>query len=97
MVQHFCTSAPEFRQHNLIGRFGKYLLCTGFFLSTNHLALLITVLKTYLAHLQFTEAQQATSKSQLLGESIATASPWFEDVLFARPPFPLWRGVWERD
>ena len=39
------------------------------------LALLITPLQTYLALLPFTEVQQATSKAQLLAESIATASP----------------------
>ena len=47
------------------------------FLTTNHLALLITPLQTYLADLQFTEAQQATSKAELLAESIATASSWW--------------------
>ena len=36
---------------------------------------IITPLQTYLAHLQFTEAQQETSKAWLLEESIATASP----------------------
>ena len=41
----------------------------------NHLALLITPLQTYLACLQFTEAQQETSKAWLLAESLATASP----------------------
>ena len=46
------------------------------FLTSNHLALLITPLQTYLAHLQFTEAQQATSKALLLAESIPMASPW---------------------
>ena len=45
------------------------------FLATNHLALLITPLQTYIAHLQFAEAQQATSKAWLLAEPIATASP----------------------
>ena len=64
----------EFRRNNLIGWCGNYLTCTGF-LTANHLALLITPLQTSLAHLQFTEAQQETSKAWLLAESIATASP----------------------
>ena len=61
--------------------------CTGF-LTANHLALLITPLQTYSAHLQFTEAQQETSKASLLAESIAIASPWCEAVLYSPdPPF----------
>ena len=50
------------------------------FLTTNHLALLITPVQTYLAHLQFTEAQQETSKASLLAECIAIAGPWCEAV-----------------
>ena len=58
------------------------------FLTTNHLALLITPVQTYLTHLQFAEAQKATSKAELLAESIATASPWCEAVLYSPdPPF----------
>jgi len=50
-----------------------------------HLALLITPLQTSLAHLQFTEE---TSKAWLLAESIATASPQCEDILYLPdPPF----------
>ena len=56
-----------------------------------HLALLITPLETSLAHLQFTEAQQETSKAWLLGESIATASPQCEDVLHS-PDSPFLFG-----
>ena len=42
----------------------------------------------YLAHLQFTEAQQETSKASLLTESIAITSPWCEAVLYSPdPPF----------
>ena len=48
-----------------------------------------TVLQaTYLAHLQFTEAQQETSKAWLLADSIATAISWCEAVLYSPdPPF----------
>ena len=58
------------------------------------IALLITPLQTPLAHLQFIEAQQETSKAWLLAESIATASPQCEDVLyiFARFFFPFGGG-----
>ena len=85
-------------RHNLIGRYGNYLTCTGLPYH-KHLALhvLITLLQTYLAHLQFTEAQQATSKAL---ESIATASPGVRlsySCIFARPSFPLWRRVWVGD
>ena len=61
------------------------------FLITNQVAL--PPLQTYLAHLQFTEAQQATSKAELLAVSIATASPkvW-GCTIFTRPCFPHWRG-----
>ena len=86
IVQHFYRST-EFRRDNLIGVCGNYLTVLGF-LTANHLAFLITPLQTYLAHLQFTEAQQETSKASLLTESIAIASPWCEAVLYSPdPPF----------
>ena len=61
-------------------------------LPQNHLALLITPLQTYLSHLQFTEAQQATSKA-------IEQNPWQQlahgIAIFTRPSFPLWRRIWE--
>ena len=86
IVQHFCTSM-EFQWHISDWLIWQLSHCTGF-PTTNHLALLITPLQTYLAHLQFAEAQKATLKAELLAESIAIASPWCEAVLYSPdPPF----------
>ena len=54
IVQHFCTST-EFRAVQ-----SDWLMVATVlgFLTANHLAILITPLQTYLAHVQFTEAQQ---------------------------------------
>ena len=58
-------------------------LCRSF-LTTNHLALLITLYRpTHSVCLQFTEAQQVTSKALLLAESIATAAPGVMVVLYS--------------
>ena len=60
IVQYFCTS--EAAQSD-------WLMWQLSHLSYHkHLALFITLLQTYLAHLQFAEAQQATSKAELLEE-----------------------------
>ena len=80
-AQAFCTSAGILAaQSDWLMWQLSHLHVLGF-LTTNHLALLI-------AHLQFAEVQQATLKALLLAESIATASPWCEAVLYlADPPF----------
>ena len=60
-----------------------FQLCRSF-LTTNHLALLITLYRpTHSVCLQFTEAQQVTSKALLLAESIATAAPGVMAVLYS--------------
>ena len=45
----------EFRRHNVIGWYGNYLTCADFLTKKKKLALLITLLQTYLAGLEVTE------------------------------------------
>ena len=68
IVQHFCTSGGISMPQSdwLIWQLSH---CTGF-LATNHLALLITPLQTYLTHPLFTEAQQVTSISRIHSNSL---------------------------
>ena len=58
MAQQFCTTTE------LLAAQSDWLMWqSSGFLTTNHLALLITMLQTYSSLFQFTEAQQATSKA----------------------------------
>ena len=77
---------------------------TGF-LTTNHLALLITLIQTYSALFQFTEAQQATSKAYVALQQrvhsvrISPGSPLWGRVMFettcsTQHLIKVWKAEW---
>ena len=66
-VQYFCIST-RILAHNLIGWFEIIL----YWASLLQAALFITTLQTYLANLQFAEAQQVISKAYPYGVRITT-------------------------
>ena len=91
IVQHFCKSGGILGGGQSDWLMWQLSHCTEL-PYRKPLTLLITPLQTSLAHLQFTEAQQETSKASLLAESIAIASPWCEAVLYSPDPPSLFGG-----
>ena len=81
MAQQFCTTTE------LLAAQSDWLMwqSSGFH-TTNHSALLITLLQTYSALFQFTEAQQATSKAYVALQQLVHS-------VRMSPDSPVWRRV----